>query len=254
MSRRRHLLLVSAFLIAAFSRETVGQIKSPPADRQPAITLDYSLPSLISDSSLLPAWVKSPWLITLLAGSAGALVATENERPYAVSRWLDNSPFSVGLDLADIYGEGWVLAGGTLGVLAIGEITDSYRVKALGADLTRTLLLSGSVVWALKVGVGTRRPDGGPHSFPSGHTAAAFSVAPVLYRHLGPKAGIPAYILAGLTGLARMEDRRHFQADVAFGAAVGLAAGQLITALKPLGVDRGRLQVSPFGLRWHFDF
>ena len=194
------------------------------------------------------------WLVTILAGGALALYATEEEKPGYVSRWLDRSFLEGGLDLGDAYGDGLFIGAGTLAVVAAGQLTNSFPLKALGADLARSLLMSGSVVWALKIGVGARRPDGGPYSFPSGHTAAAFSVAPILYRHLGPGIGLPAYILAGLTGLARMEDRRHYLADVVFGAALGIAAGQISATWSPLSHTRGTLRISPLGIAWHFEF
>jgi membrane-associated phospholipid phosphatase len=87
------------------------------------------------------------------------------------------------------------------------------------------------MTWALKVAVGAKRPDGGPYSFPSGHTATAFAAAPIVARRLGPVAGCAAYALAGLTGLARIEDRRHHVEDVLVGAAIGIIAGRSFSDL-----------------------
>jgi membrane-associated phospholipid phosphatase len=114
--------------------------------------------------------------------------------------------------------------------------------------------LSSAVVWAIKPTVNATRPDGGRYSFPSGHTAAAFSVAPVIARHLGCKAGLAAYTVASLTGLARMEDRRHYLSDVLFGAAIGIAAGREVVRANGLRAVFSSLSVSGrrVGVAWSF--
>ncbi len=96
--------------------------------------------------------------------------------------------------------------------------------------MSHSLLVSWGVVWALKVGVGAERPNGGRYSFPSGHTASAFAVAPILTEYYGWKVGVAAHALAVSTALARMEERRHYLADVLFGAAIGLAGGHEVVS------------------------
>ncbi|MBK7188948.1 MAG: phosphatase PAP2 family protein [bacterium] len=98
----------------------------------------------------------------------------------------------------------------------------------MGGDLCETFLMSSGTVWAAKVAFSRRRPSGGPHSFPSGHTAVAFSVVPVIAHHFGWRAAVPAVLLASATGLGRMEAFRHFQSDVLAGAALGLACGDIV--------------------------
>jgi membrane-associated phospholipid phosphatase len=53
----------------------------------------------------------------------------------------------------------------------------------------------------------------------------SFASATVLQRELGWKVGIPAYAVASFIGASRIEDKRHFLSDVAFGAAIGIARG-----------------------------
>jgi membrane-associated phospholipid phosphatase len=194
------------------------------------------------------------WMRTLFVGGVAALYLSTREDPKRIARLLDRSGLDLGLDVANTYGAGLLLGAGSLAVMTAGWWSDSPYLRRLGSDLSSSLLLSGSVVWALKLGVGARRPDGGPHSFPSGHTAAAFAVAPVLQRHFGSRIGTPAYILAGLTGLARMEDSRHFLADVAFGAAIGIAAGQLVNYRGLLGIEGTSFHISPLGLKLGISF
>jgi membrane-associated phospholipid phosphatase len=74
------------------------------------------------------------------------------------------------------------------------------------------------------------RPDGSDNnSFPSGHTASAFAAAASIYERQGAKAGIPAFALAGLVGIARVKADKHYWYDVVAGAGIGLASGLLIT-------------------------
>lgn len=74
------------------------------------------------------------------------------------------------------------------------------------------------------------RPDDSDNdSFPSGHTANAFSAATTLHRRYGWEVGFPAYAVATLTGVARERARKHYWWDVVAGAAIGSAAGWYFT-------------------------
>ena len=60
-------------------------------------------------------------------------------------------------------------------------------------------------------------------SFPSGHAAAAFSIATVMARRYGTHKWVPwvAYGVAGLISFSRVPDMAHFPSDVFLGAALG---------------------------------
>ena len=90
------------------------------------------------------------------------------------------------------------------------------------------------VTGALKYSIRERRPDGtNTHSFPSGHTSLSFAAAASIDQRLGWKAGIPAHLVAGFVGLARVKANKHYWHDVAVGAVIGEVAGRLL-------VDRRR--------------
>jgi len=116
-----------------------------------------------------------------------------------------------------------------LATYSIGRATGKPKVAALGADLVRAQIVSQAMTQGIKLTVGRARPDGTQYSFPSGHSASAFATAAVLQRHLGWKAGIPAYGVATYVAASRIQVKRHYLSDVAFGAALGMMAGRTVT-------------------------
>ena len=166
--------------------------------------------------------------LILAAGGVVSLWSHDEESPQAARDLLDHSDWDVFADAGNVYGDGAVLGSLSVGILALGKAGGNEALEALGGDLCETFLASAGTAWTLKVAVGRRRPAGGPHSFPSGHTATAFAVVPVVAHHLGWKAAVPAVVMACATGLGRMEEFRHFQSDVLFGAALGLACGEIV--------------------------
>jgi membrane-associated phospholipid phosphatase len=131
--------------------------------------------------------------------------------------------------------------GGAFSTYAVGRMTGSPKVALLGADLFRAQLLAQGMTQAMKHVTTRTRPDGTALSLPSGHTASAFASASVLQRHFGWKIGAPAYAMATYVATSRIQDRRHYLSDVAFGAAVGLVAGRTVT----FGRERARFAVQP---------
>ena len=81
------------------------------------------------------------------------------------------------------------------------------------------------------------RPDGSAYnSFPSGHTAEAFSSAEFLwqeYKNVSPWYGIAGYAIAVTTGYLRMYNNRHWFSDVAAGAGVGMVSTKIAYWLYP---------------------
>lgn len=90
------------------------------------------------------------------------------------------------------------------------------------------LLLAVGRAWAtttsLKQVVDETRPDGGQHSFPSGHSSMAFAGAEFIRKEYGIGWGAPAYLAAGFVAWSRVEARRHYTHDVLAGAAIGILA------------------------------
>jgi len=139
----------------------------------------------------------------------------------------------------DIAGDVSVQLGGPLGILAFGKLAGNPHLTGLGGELLRAQVVSGSITTVLKFAMRRERPDASSRlSFPSGHTSAAFATATVVQRRYGWKAGAPAYGIAAWIAASRLNENKHFLSDVAFGAAIGIAAGHAVTA------GRGSVQVT----------
>lgn len=247
-TRHRRAGVPAAFvfaLAAAFPAPTGAQPR--PAD--PDVPYSFELSSAPSRSFLrrdLDRLASSGSLRLLAAGGGLALAVRPEEDPNRAEQFLDHGVFDGGLDFGNTYGHGATLGAGALGLLAAGELADDPNLTGAGLEIARSLAYTGVVITSLKVAVGRTRPNGGSWSFPSGHTAAAFAVAPVLSRRFGSKVGIPAYAIAVATGLGRMEDRKHYLSDVLAGAVIGMAVGRAVAG--PDADERiPRLLVGPGG-------
>jgi len=75
--------------------------------------------------------------------------------------------------------------------------------------------------------INKKRPNGSNYSFPSGHTASAFTGASFLQLRYGWKVGIPAYLLASYVGYTRIKANKHDKWDVLGGAVVGIGSSLL---------------------------
>jgi membrane-associated phospholipid phosphatase len=102
-------------------------------------------------------------------------------------------------------------------------------MTVVGADLVRANIVAQALTSGIKLSVRRGRPDGTQYSFPSGHASVSFAAATVLQRHFGWKTGLPAYAAASYVAASRIQERRHFFSDVAFGAVVGIVAGRTVT-------------------------
>lgn len=90
-------------------------------------------------------------------------------------------------------------------------------------------LATVGLTYGLKIAVDKKRPNGGEHSFPSGHTSIAFSGASFIQRRYNWKWSIAAYAAASLVGWICIETDRHYIEDVLAGAAIGTASMYIFT-------------------------
>jgi membrane-associated phospholipid phosphatase len=176
------------------------------------------------------------WLVIGAAAAAGSRPADPHvgrslstarmlEEPLEPGAVIGSTPLQLGLSAAS-YG--------------IGRAIGWPRMIAVSADLFRAELVAQTLTMGMKESIRRQRPEGSGFAFPSGHTAVSFASATVLQQHFGWRAGAPAYALASYVALSRVQMQRHYLSDVAFGAALGIAAGRTIT----IGHER-KLRVEP---------
>lgn len=135
-------------------------------------------------------------------------------------RWVGNKVVGKGVP-------GLILGAG---FWAGGHLFESEYEIHSGRAQVETLLVTGVIVTTIKSLANRRRPNGeDSYSFPSAHSAYAFASASVLNEFYGWKVGLPAYILAGLTATARMEDNQHWFSDTVAGAAISVIIGTTIS-------------------------
>ena len=191
----------------------------------------------------LAAWPTTENAWWLVGGAGLALTAYHIEDAEGVARALASGPWPTLADVGNTWGDARFQIPLALGTWAAGSWWDDGEVADTGYDLSRGLLMTYATTSLMKVVIDRERPNGGGHSFPSGHTAAAFTTAGVLMRRHGGWLGATSLVLAGLTGMGRMEDVKHWGSDVAAGATIGWIIGR--TAARPGRHDKNAWLLLP---------
>ncbi|MGF1692936.1 phosphatase PAP2 family protein [Photobacterium kagoshimensis] len=94
-------------------------------------------------------------------------------------------------------------------------------------QVTYSTIASATIVEGLKKSTERQRPNEvGTSSFPSGHTAAAFSGAAFLQSRYGSAWGIPAYGAAAFVAYSRVHGKRHHVDDVMASAGISILVNQ----------------------------
>lgn len=153
-------------------------------------------------------------------------------------------------DAISLLGFGPVLLGLNAGAVVVGEGIKEYsgNPKHLDAALVaaESQLLTLAFSEAIAFGIGRSRPPGsenpfrfefGIASFPSSHASQAFAVAAVFADRYAQPVPAIAYGLAGLVGVSRLIQDKHWASDVAAGAVLGWAVGTALSSRhsKPYG-------------------
>jgi len=171
------------------------------------------------------------WLVPL-GGLTAGLIATDTE----VSKHQSNSPSRIqhSKDLSN-YGLASLAAVGG-GLYLWGHITHDDHKRETGLLAGEAALNSLAVTYAAKYAFGRERPleddyqgkfwQGGD-SFPSEHSAAAWSIASVIaHEYPGPLTTLLAYGAASAISLSRVSAKQHFPSDVLIGNAIGWFVGE----------------------------
>ncbi len=203
------------------------------------------------------ALVKSPlhWngqdlrMFAAFSVSLGVLLATDEQTYQAVQQRRSATTDAISSATTDFGGPyAWAVAGG---LLAGGLLTKNPEMRDTGRDAIEAAFFAGLLTAIFKPVFGRERPnqsDGQTifhgftsqyESFPSGHATLAFAVASVVaMRTDGWIVPTVAYTLATMVAFDRVNDQKHFVADVFAGAAIGVAVGRFV-------VGRHRSETEP---------
>lgn len=223
----------SAALIGLLSQTptTPAQPLAPaPAPAAPNNPFSHVLPNLREDFTALPT-AQNAGIIA--AGGFFAIVFKNNNDDRVHSWVLEQPPPSSAWSFGNFVGDGYTQAGTAVAVWLGGRAAKSVRVETTGATLIRAQILNGVLTKGIKIVAQRDRPDGGSHSFPSGHASATFATAAVIHHDYGLTAALPIYALGGFVSYARVRTNHHWLSDVAFGAALGLISGRAASHSSP---------------------
>jgi membrane-associated phospholipid phosphatase len=108
-------------------------------------------------------------------------------------------------------------------------MTACYLDKEGNVQFIKAFAFTEATKETLKRTVRSTRPNGGKHSFPSGHTSCSFASSAFIQRRYGWKYGIPAYLIASYVAYTRIQVKAHRFRDVAAGAGLGILFNYIFT-------------------------
>lgn len=125
----------------------------------------------------------------------------------------------------------------TLGLDFFPGVSSRHNFRDRVLIMGMSYMITGVVVQTMKGSISVRRPSGVDYrSFPSGHTAVAFTGIHLFYREyvdLPPWLSISGYTLATLTGVLRSLNSAHWLSDVLTGASLGILSAECGYRLLP---------------------
>lgn len=140
-------------------------------------------------------------------------------------------------------GNGVVVYSSVLATLGIAQVTHNKKLLFLTHTASKSLIYTGIITQAIKYTAHRHRPYESPnnarvwdgislkgdhHSFVSGHSSTAFSLATSIASeyHNKPIIKWTAYGLASCVAISRVYDNKHWSSDVIAGAALGYAVSR----------------------------
>jgi hypothetical protein len=159
----------------------------------------------------------------------------------------------------DVATNPYIIFAGSSAVYGTSLWFDSPALHEFSLDMMSALTIAEPINFALKKAFHTRRPNGDPDGFPSGHVAGAMTLAAVLQDHFGLYPALAGYTLAGFVAWHRIDFGKHDLSDVIFGAALGWAVGRAVGETEELPVIQAHLvpvlggkRTAGLGLEWRF--
>ena len=208
--------------------------RAPPLKELPSALL-HSFAGLLDSDNLVPA------IIGASAAGVSAFADDRTKNYFQGHRRVKE----VG-NIGDRLGNGFVLAGITGALLATSYSGENQKFRAMSFSLAQGFIMTGTIVQSIKATTDRYRPNReNEQSFPSGHTSSMFTYASVISHYYGGKAGIPAYSVATLVGLSRIEKHQHHLSDVIAGATLGYLIGRTVVKVTDRRATSKKMTVSP---------
>jgi hypothetical protein len=200
----------------------------------------------------------------LIFGAAAGTAVVFFGLDRGIQEWVEDNPktsssqFSLGVTH---FGEGPFLLGLSAALYAGGEAFRNNSLRKTGLLSLESYAINGIIVTMIKFVLGRSRPLSGEgvrtfnwfswesheHSFPSGHSSAAFAVASVIAGQSDSfLVGALSYGLASLVAISRVNNNEHWASDVVAGSVLGYFIGKAVLALnRPSPKDKPTLSFAP---------
>lgn len=192
-------------------------------------------------------WTSSQWLVAGGISLAGVFVYTQDEQ---IRNFFQRNQSQAADKFSKYFFEPLGRSLYSLPLLAgfysYGAITKDSRAKFVALTALKAFVISSGFTQIIKQLTHRHRPSQNnppdPHiwdgpfsdfeytSFPSGHSAAIFSIATVIASEYNDTFWVPivSYTIAGLASVSRIYDDEHWASDVFFGAVLGYGIGKLV--------------------------
>jgi len=255
MKSNQKFTLSVLFILVVFSNVLYAQIDTVRFNK-------YYFKKYWTDSKAIvtsPArWNERDWtkLGAFVVAEGGLLFADQSVKDYFQSHQNNTESYICRNILEHFGAEHSFIA--ISGILTYGILAKDKKYVSTALLAIESFALASLITRIPKTLVGRERPDNwqgdGPFafngplhgtSFPSGHTTASFAVASVIATQFRDSKWIPitAYSVAGLAGLSRIYDNKHWLTDVVAGATIGTLVGNLVSHR----TSNSKLTVVPFG-------
>lgn len=184
-------------------------------------------------------WDSADWSRFALYGGLTYLIHENDDH---IQNWFQEKRSKKTNKIADV-GNAFPVAGAIYltGTYFSGN-EQQQNFAAKGLESMTIALLTTEVI---SLAANRDRPNGEHRSFPSSHTAAAFALATVIadeYRDDNKTVPYLTYGLATLTAYGRLNDNKHWGADVIAGALIGHYTAKTVGKL----IASKNLQLQPY--------
>lgn len=187
-----------------------------------SLALNLSTPAVDESTKFSAKQLIAPAALIAL-GTIGAL-DVHNGVNKGVADWFDDSS-------KPTHADDYLRFAPSILYLGLGSIPGvpcrhNFRDRFLVAATSH--LAMAAMGYGLKLCVTEQRPDGsGNHSFPSGHTAFAFTGAELMRIECGNGCGAAGYAIATTVAIMRLYNQKHWLHDVLMGAGIGVLSAHI---------------------------